>query len=221
MHANHIKLHHMQQIIEQQRVVDKYRSMANGKRELIPLELDLFKKDPVINQHIMQVIDTDIFWYKKTFRGILMELWKIRNGKMITQTSEEHSEKETINICDESHAMFDDPRLYKGDTAQQDCDNTRSVSVSSEVQKNWPRKCFQINKNKSVESAMMCWENLEDCEKKLRLKRRLVETKKQMMTRKSKPTKWMTKNISTVQYIWGTDRNSSSKNISWEQMTTD
>ena len=81
MHANHIIQHHIQQIIEHQRVVNKYRSMANGKRELIPLELDLFKKDPVINQHIMQMIDADIFWYKKTFRGILMELWKIRNGK--------------------------------------------------------------------------------------------------------------------------------------------
>ena len=90
---------------------------------------------------------------------------------MITQTSEEHSEKETINLCDESHAMFDDPRLYKGDTAQQDCNDTKSVSVSSEMQENWPRKCFQINKNKSVESAMMCWENLEDSEQEAKTKK--------------------------------------------------
>ena len=38
MHANHMIQRHMQQIIEHQRVVNKYRSMANGKRELIPLE---------------------------------------------------------------------------------------------------------------------------------------------------------------------------------------
>ena len=31
MHANHMIQHHMQQIIEHQRVVDKYRSMARGK----------------------------------------------------------------------------------------------------------------------------------------------------------------------------------------------
>ena len=48
VHANHMLQHHMQEIIERQRVVDEYRSMADGKRELIPLELDLFKKDLVI-----------------------------------------------------------------------------------------------------------------------------------------------------------------------------
>ena len=92
-----------------------------------------------------------------------MELQKIRNGEMIVQTSEEHSEKE-IYHCDESHVTLDDPRLHKGEKAQQDGDDMKSVTVSSEVQKNWPRKCFQINENKSDESAMMCWENLEDSE---------------------------------------------------------
>ena len=56
------------------------------------LELDQYKNDLVINQHIMQMIDTDIFWYEKTFRAILMELQNIRHGEMIAQTSEEHSE---------------------------------------------------------------------------------------------------------------------------------
>ena len=93
MHAIHMIQHHMQQILEHQRVVDKYRSMDDGERDMIPLESDLFQNDLVINQHIMQMIDTDIFWYKKTFRGILMELWKIQNEKTITQTSEEYSEK--------------------------------------------------------------------------------------------------------------------------------
>ena len=171
VHANHMIQHHMQQTIEHQRVVNKYRSLADGKRELIPQESDLFKKDLVINQHIMQMIDTDIFWYEKIFRGTLMELQKIRNGKMITQTSEEHNEKEMIDLCDESHAMFNDLRLYKGEKTQQDCDDMTSVSVSSEAQKNWPRKHFQINKNKSVKSAMMCWESLEDSEQEERMRK--------------------------------------------------
>ena len=42
--------HHMQQILECQRVVDEYRSMADEEREMIPLELNLYKTDPVINQ---------------------------------------------------------------------------------------------------------------------------------------------------------------------------
>ena len=37
-----------------------------------------------------------------------------------------------------------------------------SESVSSKAQKNWHRKDFQTNENEGVESAMMCWENLED-----------------------------------------------------------
>ena len=47
----------------------------------IPLESDQYKNDPVINQHIMQMIDTNILWYGKTFRAILLEFWKIRNGE--------------------------------------------------------------------------------------------------------------------------------------------
>ena len=148
--------YHMQQILECQRVVNEYRSMVDGEREMILLESNLYENNLVINQHIMQIIDSDIFWYEKTFRAILMELQKIQNGKMIAQTSEEHSEKEMIDLCDESHVMPDDLRLYKEEKAQQDCGDMTSVSVSGEVQKNWPRKRFQINENISVESAMMC-----------------------------------------------------------------
>ena len=77
IHSNHMIQHHMQQILEHQRVVDEYRSMADEETEMIPLESNLYKTDPVINQHIMQMIDTDISWYKKTFGAILMELQKI------------------------------------------------------------------------------------------------------------------------------------------------
>ena len=63
VHANHMIQHHMHEISERQQVVDKYGSMVNGGREMIPLESDQYKKDPVINQHIMQMIDTNIFWF--------------------------------------------------------------------------------------------------------------------------------------------------------------
>ena len=78
VHANHMIQHHMHEILESQRIiVDEYRSMANGERDMIPLESEQYKNDPVINQHIMQMINTNIFWYGKTFRAILMELQKI------------------------------------------------------------------------------------------------------------------------------------------------
>ena len=53
--------HHMHEILLRQRVVDEYRSMADGERDMIPLESDQCKNDLVINQHIMQMIDADIF----------------------------------------------------------------------------------------------------------------------------------------------------------------
>ena len=77
VHANHMIQHHMHEILERQRVVNNYRSMADREIDMIPLESDQYKNDPVINQHIMQMIDTDIFWYERTFRTILMELQKI------------------------------------------------------------------------------------------------------------------------------------------------
>ena len=96
-----------------------------------------------------------------------MELQKIRNGETIVQTSKELSEDE-IHHCDESHATFNDQRLYKGETTQQDDEVTKSVSVTSRAQKNWPRKRFLINKNENYESAMMCWESLEDSQQESR-----------------------------------------------------
>ena len=67
--------------------------------------------------------------------------------------------------------MLDDLRLYKGEKAQQGREDMMSVSVSRKVQKNWPRKRFQINENKNVESAMMCWESLEDSEQEEKTKK--------------------------------------------------
>ena len=74
--------------------------MADEGRELIPLESDMHRHDPGIIQHTMQMIDTDIHWHEQTFREIIMELRKIRNGETPTKTSEETNE--TAMMCRES-----------------------------------------------------------------------------------------------------------------------
>ena len=88
VHANHMIQHHMHEISECQQMVDEYQSMINEGREVIPLESDKYKIDPVINQHIMQMIDTNIFWNRETFMAILMEVRKIRDRKIMTKTSD-------------------------------------------------------------------------------------------------------------------------------------
>ena len=156
--------HHIHENLERQQVVDEYRSMADRERDMIPLESAQYKNDPVINQHIMQMINTDISWYGKTVRAILLELWKIQNGETIAQSSKELSEEE-IHYCNKSHATFNDQRLYNGEKTEQGNEVTESFSDKSKAQKDWSRKRFPMDKNDIYESAMMCWESLDDSEK--------------------------------------------------------
>ena len=63
-----------------------------------------------------------------------MEFQKIENGETIVQSSKELSEEE-IHYCDESHAMLNDPRLYKGEKTQQGNEATKEISDASKAQK--------------------------------------------------------------------------------------
>ena len=127
VHTNHMIQHHMHEISERQRVVDEHRSMMDAGRAMIPLESDLHKNDPVINQHTMQMIDTDIFWFGETFRAVLMELRKIRNGKTVTKTSEELNENKTNKsamMCweslDDSECTSKKRKMHSQDEAMND-----------------------------------------------------------------------------------------------------
>ena len=122
VHANHMIQHHMHEISEHQRVDNEYQSMVDRGRELFLLESDQYKNDPVINQHIMQMIHTDIFWYGETFRAILMELQKIRNGETVMKTSEELNKKESFKSAMMCWESLDDsePTSKKRKTHSQD-----------------------------------------------------------------------------------------------------
>ena len=105
MHASHMIQHHMQGISERQRVIDEYRAMMDAGREMIPLDSDLHQSDPVIIQHIMQMIDTDIFWYGETFRQVITELRKKALHKTTMLTGEkldENAYRESAMMCWES-----------------------------------------------------------------------------------------------------------------------
>ena len=90
-----------------------------------------------------------------------MEIWKVQNGETIAQSSKELSEDE-IHYCNESHATFNDQRLYKGEKTQQGNEVRKSISDTSKAQKDWNKNHFQIDENKTYETAMMCWESLDD-----------------------------------------------------------
>ena len=121
MHASHMIQHHMHEISQCQRVIDEYRSMMDAGREMIPLDSDLHKSDPVIIRHIMQMIDTDIFWYGETFKEVLTELRK----KALNETT-----------------------MYRGE---------------------------KLDENEHFESAMMCWESLDESEPTSKKRKMLIQ----------------------------------------------
>ena len=121
----------MHEISERQRVVDEYRFMANGGRKMIPLESERYKSDLVVNQHIMQMIDTDIHWYKQTFREIFMELRKIQNGETPTKTSKES--KETAMMCWESLDDSEQASKKRKMHAQDDETNDKANDMDDET----------------------------------------------------------------------------------------
>ena len=104
----------MYQIIEQQKVVDKYKSMTMEGMDLTPLESNLHKYDPVIMSQIIQMIETDTFWHHKTFESVLSNLqnmWtegirKLENSAMYctnnTETDKEMDGVEVIDLCSAS-----------------------------------------------------------------------------------------------------------------------
>ena len=74
VHSNHSIQYHMHQIMEQQRVVDEYRNMMMEGMDLIPLELNLHKFHPVIISQIINMIESDNFWHRKTFESVMSDL---------------------------------------------------------------------------------------------------------------------------------------------------
>ena len=75
-HSNHVIQYHMQQIMERQKVVDKYRGMMLEGMGLIPLESNSYKSDPVVILHTIQMIEVDKFWHLKTFGVVLTDIWR-------------------------------------------------------------------------------------------------------------------------------------------------
>ena len=67
VHSNHSIQYHMHQIMEQQKVINEYRNMMMEGMDLIPLESDLHKYHLVIISQIINMIESDNFWHRRTF----------------------------------------------------------------------------------------------------------------------------------------------------------
>ena len=103
---------------------------------MIPLELDKYKNDPMIIQHIMQMIDTNILWNKETFRAIITELQKTRNGKTATKISKERDDKESYEsamMCWESLDDLEQPSKKRKTHAQDEATNNKADEMDDKM----------------------------------------------------------------------------------------
>ena len=135
MHASHMIQHHMQGISERQRVIDEYRAVMDAGREMIPLDSDLHQSDPVIIQHIMQMIDTDIFWYGETFRQVITELRKKALHEMTMLTGEkldENAYRESAMMCWESLDESEPTSKKRKTLCQEEATNDQSEKIDDD-----------------------------------------------------------------------------------------
>ena len=74
VHSNHSIQYHMHQIMKWQRVVNKYRNMTMEGTDLIPLESNVHKFHPEIILKIINMIESDNFWHRRTFESVMSDL---------------------------------------------------------------------------------------------------------------------------------------------------
>ena len=119
VHSNHSIQYHMHQIMERQKVIDKYKNMTMEGMDLIPLESNLRRFHPVIISQIINMIKLDNFWHHRTFESVMSDLrnmWmegikELENSRMYCTNSNENNNKmdgvEVIDLCSVSQNKND------------------------------------------------------------------------------------------------------------------
>ena len=159
----------MHQIIEQQRVVDEYKNMMREGMDLIPLESNLHKSDPVIISQIINMIKTDGFWHHKMFESVLSDLWnmwteeicELENASMYCTKNDKNDTEmdgvEVIGLCSVSQNKHEVHRKGKESAKQERQDKTKSDTTDRMEDEIRTKKSKSTTKNGEVETTMMCW----------------------------------------------------------------
>ena len=171
VHSNHSIQYHMHQIVERQRVVDEYRNMTMEGLDLIPLESNLHKFNPVIIPQIINMIESDNFWHRKSLessvRSNLQNMWvegirELENAQMHCTNNDKNNNEmdgvEVIDLCSISQSNNETFSEGKESARQENQDKSKhDVTNKMEVELK-TMKNESMTKKEIVESAMMCWE---------------------------------------------------------------
>ena len=156
--------------MERQRVVDEYRNMTMEGMDLIPLESNLHKFHPVIISQIINMIESDNFWHRKTFESVVSNLWnmwseriqELENSCMYYTNNDENNNEmdgvEMIHLCSVSQSKNDTLSEGKESAKQESWNKSKHDRTDKMEAKLKTMKSESTTKNGKVESAMMCRE---------------------------------------------------------------
>ena len=213
VHSNHSIQYHMHQIMERQRVIDEYKNMTMEGMDLIPLESNLHQYHPVIISQIINMIETDNFWHRKTFESVMSNLRKmwsegiqeLENAHTYCTDDDENNNEmdgiEAINLCSVSWCRNDAISEGKESAMQESQDKSKHAKTDKKLANLKTVRDESTIKKDNVESAMMCWESTENlAEEEIRGEPEKVANKLLETTKKN-----MKKNMSSLHYIQATD----------------
>ena len=176
MHSNHSIQYHMHQIIEQQKVIDEYRNMMMEGVDLIPLESNLHRYHPVIISQIINMIEADNFCHYQTFESVkrdLRNMWsegiqELENARSHCTNNDENNDEmeeiEVIDLCSVSRCENDPIPEGEESAIQESQDRSKHDETDRKLEEFTTVRDNPTTKKGNVESAMMCWEPIENLE---------------------------------------------------------
>ena len=142
--------------------------------DLIPLESNLHQYHPVIISQIINMIETENFWHRKTFESVMSNLWnmwlegiqELENACMHCTDDDENNNEmdgiEVIDLCSVSRCRNDVISEGKESTMQESQDKSKHNETDKKVAELKTVRDESTIKKDNVESAMMCWESTEN-----------------------------------------------------------
>ena len=138
--------------------------------DLIPLESNLHKYNPVIISQIINMIESDNFWHRRLFESVMSNLrnmWmegiqELENAHTHCTNNDENNNEmdgvEVIDLCSVSQSKNGTFSEGKESAKQESQDKSKHDGMDKmEVELKTMRNESTTKKEK-VESAMMCWE---------------------------------------------------------------
>ena len=141
--------------------------------DLIPLESNLYRNHQVIISQIINMIETDNFWHRRTFESVMSDLrnmWtegmqELENAHMDYTNNDENNNEmdriEVIDLCSVSPCGNDAVSKGKESEKQESQDKSNHDEMDRKVVDLMTVKDESTTKRDIDESAMICWEHTE------------------------------------------------------------